>query len=433
MSKSAPKSKTDTPRIANAIPSTSPSSIDFPPSEQTSPSARALRVAREMANWGDTLLTLVTDVGVGIPITDDERVVLGAILRELTSGLRDFYVGFSIDGDDGARHVLGRTGGESTPMTSDRVFPSAPYERTEAIAFGALRPVLHVASEDSSIVDESSVLAEMAKKTGRVVSIVLAHSRAHAEKKRLEVDRAAIQENLSQVEKLAAFGQLAAGIVHELNNPLTSILAYSDYLLKKAHARGADGDPDDFERLRRVNESANRVLDFTRGLVNYARPTSGESVPVSLPSLVAQAVSYCDHLVDASHAELTHTIDDDATVIRAVPQEIVQVIVNLVTNACHALPPEGGKISIRAQSVPKSPVDGVARVRIVVRDNGHGIAKENLPHVFTPFFTTKGEGRGTGLGLAIVRGIVERGDGEISVESEHGNGTTIVLTLPAHG
>lgn len=433
MSKASPKAKNEISRVATITESLPPVSHEFPPSEQTSASARALRVAREMANWGDTLLHVVTDVGVSIPISDDEGVILRAIHRELTAGLRDFFVAITVDGADGARHVLGRSPSESQPVGAEgRALVAAPYERTEAVKFGATRPTLHIGSEDSSLMDDQSVLAEMTKKTARVISIILANSRSHAEKKRLIADRASVEDNLAQVEKLAAFGQLAAGIVHELNQPLTSIVAYSDYLVKKAHARGAEGDQDDFERLRRVNESANRVLDFTRGLVNYARPSSREPVPVSLPSLVAQAVSYCDHLLDASNAELTQVIEDDATVIRAVPQEIVQVIVNLVTNACHALPPEGGRISIRASSVPRDAAELFPRVRIVVKDNGHGIAREHLAQVFTPFFTTKGEGRGTGLGLAIVRSIVERSAGEISAESEHGDGTTIVLTLPAH-
>jgi len=214
--------------------------------------------------------------------------------------------------------------------------------------------------------------------------------------------------------------------VHELNNPLTSIVAYSDYLIRKSVNGGARAvDTEDVERLRRISESGNRMLRFTRDLVAYARPSSGAIGPVVVHGVVDQAVAFCEHLLSFASVCVERKYDARVLTIRGVSEQLVQVFVNLLTNAVQAAPRQGGCVRVTTT------IDDVARrILIVVEDNGCGIAPEHLPHVFAPFFTTKSERDGTGLGLSIVKSIVENHGGAIDVESHLGQGTRFVIALP---
>jgi signal transduction histidine kinase len=239
-----------------------------------------------------------------------------------------------------------------------------------------------------------------------------------------------------QAEKLASLGQMAAGMVHELNNPLTSIVAYSDYMLRHA----TRFDPQDAERIRRIAESANRMLRFTRDLVSYARPSSEVPVPVALHDVINRALAFCEHELDRAGASVLRTFDERVRYVRGRPEELVQIFVNLVTNACHAMVKPAGASAGASEGDAAPPaakltvstilVSDATFVRVVVHDTGHGIAEANLPLVFAPFFTTKGAGQGTGLGLSIVKNIVDGHRGEITVESEPDDGTRFIVLLP---
>jgi signal transduction histidine kinase len=228
----------------------------------------------------------------------------------------------------------------------------------------------------------------------------------------------------------------------ELNNPLTSIVAYSDYLIRKAMARSVPvgqeappspaqpwgphlGDADDVERLRRISESANRMLRFTRDLVSYARPSSGVAGPVVLHGVIDQAIAFCEHVLAAASVCVERRYGADVLAVRGVSEHLVQVFVNLLTNASQAAGPNGGRV-ILSTSVDA----GSRRVQVVVEDDGTGISPDHLGQVFVPFFTTKGDRHGTGLGLSIVKSIVESHDGAIAVESEAGRSTRFLLELP---
>ncbi|HEU4406539.1 MAG TPA: ATP-binding protein [Polyangiaceae bacterium] len=234
----------------------------------------------------------------------------------------------------------------------------------------------------------------------------------------------ALQEQLTQSEKLASLGQIAAGIVHELNNPLSAIAAYSEYLWRKAERAGGSA-ADDLQRLRRIHEAADRILRFSRELVAYARPSSGETSPVALNHVVDQALGFCEHALAQSGARVAREFAERLPAVQGVAPELIQVFVNLVTNACHAVPNGGGGlITIRTSHERGT-------VCVAVADNGHGIEPSLLPRIFDPFFTTKLAGQGTGLGLSIVRHIVARHGGHVLVESEPGQGTRFFVTLPA--
>ncbi|HEY4058210.1 MAG TPA: ATP-binding protein [Kofleriaceae bacterium] len=238
----------------------------------------------------------------------------------------------------------------------------------------------------------------------------------------------ALQQQVVRAERLATLGELAAGIVHELNNPLTSITVYSDYLVKKLEGQNAEAT--DVDKVRRIGASAHRILRFSRDLVQYARPSGTELEPVDVASVVRQSVSICEHLIERGGIELTVEVDPELPVVQAVAGQLEQVLINLITNAVHAI--EGGSTSsVRdGKVIVRAGVDGPASVVIEVADSGPGIPEPAREKIFEPFFTTKPDGKGTGLGLPIVRNIVEHHKGEISVDASDLGGAAFRVILP---
>lgn len=240
-----------------------------------------------------------------------------------------------------------------------------------------------------------------------------------------------LEEQILHTDKLATLGQLAAGIVHELNNPLTSITVYSEYLHAKSVRAGADAG--DVEKLRRIVEASSRMTRFTRDLVTYARPTNEEETALSIREVALEGARFCEHVLEECGVTLTTDFDADLAPISGVRGQLHQVFVNLVTNASHALATQGGghvHIEAHRATSPKGEDEVVLRVR----DDGPGISAEHLPRIFEPFFSTKGEGRGTGLGLSIVRKIVKAHRGTVEVTTSHvegQSGTTFELRFPS--
>ncbi len=231
----------------------------------------------------------------------------------------------------------------------------------------------------------------------------------------------ALQQQVVRAERLATLGELAAGVVHELNNPLTSITVYAEYLVRKLEAAG--GEPSDIEKMRRIGASAQRILRFSRDLVQYARPSKKEQESVDLAQVVRQSVSICEHLVERGGIALTIDVDPELPVVQAVAGQIEQVLINLITNAVHAVE-SGGHVIVRA--VPSGP----AAVMLEVGDSGPGVPPDDQERIFEPFFTTKPDGKGTGLGLPIVRNIVEEHRGQISVATSELGGAAFRVILP---
>jgi signal transduction histidine kinase len=231
----------------------------------------------------------------------------------------------------------------------------------------------------------------------------------------------ALQAQVVRAERLATLGEIAAGVVHELNNPLTSITVYAEYLSRKFESQGAE-EPD-LEKLRRIGASAQRILRFSRDLVQYARPSGRDLEPVDLASVVRQSVSICEHLIERGGIALAVELDPELPVVQAISGQLEQVFINLITNAVHAVE-SGGRVVVRA--VVESP----STVLLEVADSGPGVAEEDRDRIFEPFFTTKPDGKGTGLGLPIVRNIVEQHHGQISVDRGDLGGAAFRIILP---
>jgi C4-dicarboxylate-specific signal transduction histidine kinase len=230
---------------------------------------------------------------------------------------------------------------------------------------------------------------------------------------------AAAQEALVQSEKLASMGQLAAGIAHEVNNPLGVVLMYSHLLLDECDAKSKMR-----EDLAMVAEQADRCKKIVAGLLHFARQNKVCRAACNLDELVDRTMRTAA-VPDGITAEIEHGLADPTAEIDR--DQIVQVLTNLLSNAVAAMP-GGGRLTIRTSGDED-------RVRIAVADTGIGIPPDNIKKIFDPFFTTKEMGKGTGLGLAVTYGIIKMHSGDIRVESQADpsrgpTGTTFTVTLP---
>ena len=240
-----------------------------------------------------------------------------------------------------------------------------------------------------------------------------------------------LQNQVIHAEKLATVGQIAAGVAHEINNPLTSIQACVDAVLHKA-SMATQGrvpnqiEPVDVERLKRIQDGAERIRRFSRDLVSYARPSRVEVERIDFNEVVEHALSFCEHVFAQAKARLDRDLASSLPPLRAVRDQLMQVVTNLVTNAAQALGEKGGVIRVRTFRASD------ATVGLAVTDNGSGIREEHRASIFDPFFTTKPAGSGTGLGLSVVRNIVYAHGGQITFQSTLGSGTTFVVTLPVN-
>ena len=313
------------------------------------------------------------------------------------------------------------TSRQSKPSWSDpgpaRLFPDLPYERALPLA-GELGSCLHCGSDDPALDDDDSPLVRILHSCSDVVSFGM---RASDRRDRLKSEEA-LHSSLVQTEKLASLGEIAAGVVHELSNPLTSIITYSEYLLRKASRSNMD--PEDVERLRRIAQASDRILKFTRALVSYARPADETPGPVDLHDVVDKSLVFCEHVIHECGVQVCCEVSEDLPLVRGVSGQLIQVFVNLVTNACQAMSDGGGTLFIDAR------VGTSGQVNVTLRDTGPGIRGEHLPHIFEPFFTTKDKAKGSGLGLSIVRFIVAGHGGDVAADSQ-GGGAVFTVRLPS--
>jgi two-component system NtrC family sensor kinase len=242
------------------------------------------------------------------------------------------------------------------------------------------------------------------------------------ENKRFEKRLKASQAQLVQSGKMAAVGQLAAGVAHEVNNPLQIILSRVQLLVLRHQAQ--DGLVKD---LHLIESNVKRISRIIRSLLDFARHNSGEEEhkEIDLVYLVNQTLNLMHHLLEKSRIDAQIHVDaDERSRIAGNTGEMEQVFLNLIINALQAMPDDGGELDIAIDRTEE-------QVIVRVQDTGEGIPEENLPRIFDPFFTTREETGGTGLGLSIIFGIVEKHNGRIEVDSDLDQGTTFTLTFPA--
>ncbi|MBN2804771.1 MAG: PAS domain S-box protein [Deltaproteobacteria bacterium] len=228
-----------------------------------------------------------------------------------------------------------------------------------------------------------------------------------------------LQHQIIHSEKLATLGQLAAGVAHELNNPLTSITVYTNYLITKL---AGVIEENDLKKLNSISDGAKRIQFFAKDLVSYARPSDDHPELLNVKSVIERSVSFCEPVIAENFAKISIDINADIPKFTGIESQMEQVFVNLITNACFALNEAGGNVIISGTCINDM-------IEIYIEDNGIGILPDHIDRVCDPFFTTKDVGQGTGLGLSIVKNIVDNHNGEIFVKSTPGEGSLFTLKL----
>jgi two-component system NtrC family sensor kinase len=231
---------------------------------------------------------------------------------------------------------------------------------------------------------------------------------------------------VARAEKLAAVGRLAAGVVHEINNPLATISACAEALESRVNEgafEGSEALEDLREYLGLIRSEAFRCKSITMGLLDFSRTRSGGRTPVDLDHVVDSAARLLSHQKHGEQVSFEIQTAGDLPSVSGDPGQLQQVIIALATNAVDAMP-QGGQLTITTRRNGDT-------VQVEVSDTGLGIAPENVPKIFEPFFTTKEVGKGTGLGLAVCYGILTEHGGSLDVQSTIGVGTTFTISLPA--
>jgi signal transduction histidine kinase len=237
---------------------------------------------------------------------------------------------------------------------------------------------------------------------------------------RMEAQRSA-ENRLIQAAKLAAVGEMAAGIAHELNNPLTSVTGFSELAME-----GLSKDTEVYKDLTLVLKEARRARDVVRRLLDFARQSESTRARASLNEVVEDVVALSRHLIQTSGVELKLELQSDLPWASMDSNQMKQVLLNLVHNALQAMP-DGGEMEIKTTSASR---DNREWVMVSVRDSGVGISQADQARIFEPFYTTKGNRGGTGLGLSVTYGIITDHGGQIDVESQPGVGSKFMVWLP---
>jgi len=230
-------------------------------------------------------------------------------------------------------------------------------------------------------------------------------------------EQKALEQQLMHSQKMESIGTLAAGIAHEVGNPLTSISSIVQVLQRTI--------ADEFARdkLRLVQAQVHRITKIIRDLVDFSRPSNYEVQPTDLVKVMTDAVEIVKMGKKAKQITFYTHVHHQIPLLSLVPDQVAQVFINIIMNAVDSLKGQPGSITTEFERDDEC-------VRVTINDDGAGIAPEHLPKVFEPFFTTKPVGEGTGLGLWVSYGIIKSFHGEISVSSTRGEGTSFCVQLP---
>ncbi|MFZ0928884.1 MAG: ATP-binding protein, partial [Syntrophobacteraceae bacterium] len=229
--------------------------------------------------------------------------------------------------------------------------------------------------------------------------------------------------------KLASIGELAAGIAHEINNPVAIMVEEAGWMgdLLEEHELQETQNVEEFRRsLKQISLQGVRCKEITHKLLSFARKTDPVHHKLQVNDTIEGSLSICEQRSKFSNIRIQTELDRSLPAISASPTELQQVFMNLINNAIDAMGSGGGLLEIRSGVVGD-------KVVVDVADTGHGISKEIMSRIFEPFFTTKPVGKGTGLGLSICYGIIKKLGGDLTVDSSIGLGTTFHVSVPIHG
>ena len=305
---------------------------------------------------------------------------------------------------------------------------------TETIATGDLTHLVEEGSlkEISRLAKAFNVMVESLRESRNEIEMYNRTLEIKIAERTKELEEA--QTQLVQSEKMSAIGQLAAGVAHELNNPMGGILGYAQFALEKWSKTKPDQVTDkDIESQRKylsdIEQQARRCRSIIKNLLKFSRSSDKkEWEEFDLNSTLEDTISLIQHQLDLANIELKKQLADGLPRLHGNASQLQQVFTNLLLNSQHAMP-EGGELELVTRFSPKLG-EFAGCVEIIVEDNGIGIEEENLNRIFEPFFTTKEKGKGTGLGLSISYGIVKEHGGDITVHSAVGQGTRFTVILP---
>jgi PAS domain S-box-containing protein len=274
----------------------------------------------------------------------------------------------------------------------------------------------------------STPITELGRSTGAVLTFTDISGRQLAEQ-----EKNALQAHLNQAQKMEAIGTLAGGIAHDFNNILTIILGFTEMVM-------ADAPPDSgyAKDLDHVLTAARRASDLVKQILTFSRQSITERMPLELKPLIKESVKMLRAALPST-ISIKESIDPQPMMIMADPTQVHQIVMNLCTNAFHAMESKGGilAIDLHAAHLDSQTIFNGQQlligdyVELTISDTGTGIAPAIMPKIFDPYFTTKVIGKGTGLGLAIAQGIIKGYGGAITVSSTLGQGTTFRIYFPA--
>ncbi|NIN96007.1 MAG: PAS domain-containing sensor histidine kinase [Anaerolineae bacterium] len=303
---------------------------------------------------------------------------------------------------DGTEHATAGFEAVRSRQVTDIVVNGVSRGKVEV---GYVEEVAHAIS-DPFLPDEGHLLEAVAREVGELVA-----------RREAEAERWMLEQQLRHADRLATIGHLAAGIAHEINEPLGSILGFAQ-LAKK----GSDVAESSANDLNKIIDSCLQVREIVNKLKLFARQAPIEKTWVSVADVVEEACSLVEGRCTNEGIDIVTHLEPQLSNVHADPVQLKQVVINLAVNAMQAMP-DGGTLTVAAYSDRRTAV-------IEVQDTGTGIAEDVLSEIFSPFFTTKDVGEGTGLGLSVVHGIVTAHGGTVEVESEVGKGAKFTVRLP---
>ena len=256
---------------------------------------------------------------------------------------------------------------------------------------------------------------------------------AHTLEERVEDKTRVLQQaqaKLIQSEKMASLGTLSAAVAHEINNPLSGVLTYTRLLRRLLGDAGPPSErvPDMQKYLEAIASEIERCGKIVSNLLEFSRQSNIQTAPTNLNEVIERALFLIGHKLELQQIELRRDLSAELPHIVCDADQIQQALLALLINALEAMP-EGGQLRVDMHTIAPSEEMGDA-ISIAISDTGYGIAAEDLPHLFEPFFSTKQDGKGVGLGLSVAYGIVQHHGGRIDVQTQIGQGTTIEMILP---
>lgn len=274
---------------------------------------------------------------------------------------------------------------------------------TVEVGYGEERPPL---DEGPFLKEERNLIDTVARELAILIK-----------RREVEEDQLKLQDQLRHADRLATIGQLAAGVAHELNEPLGNILGFAQ-LARKCPSLPRQADQD----IQKIQTASLNAREVIRKMLTFTRPMPPQKKRVSLNRVIEEGLYFFESRCAKEGVQIFRSLSPDLPEVLADPVQLNQVLVNLVINALQAMP-RGGTLSIQT-------VSAEGYLSLIIEDTGIGMSEEIIKHIFTPFFTTKEVGQGTGLGLPVVHGIITSHGGSIDVESKVGCGTRFEIRLP---